>query len=105
MKNTLKENPINNLRLNIKNQTISDLRITTSKKKTKKIMSEQKTPLSSLRLEKVNKLLKYIPTDITEMNKLIYTGAKLVYDKINISQRNTNRNTKPEWERIIEGQS
>ena len=35
--------------------------------------------------EKVNKLLKYIPTDdINEQNKFIYVGAKLTGDKIDI---------------------
>ena len=34
---------------------------------------------------KVNKLWKHIPMDNTiELNKLIYAGAGLVYDKINI---------------------
>ena len=32
--------------------------------------------------------------NITELNKLIYAGAKLVSDKIGIPLRNLNRNTK-----------
>ena len=55
-------------------------------------MSEKKTTLPSLRnqdwrtvkseTEKVNDLLTNIPTnDITELNDLIYTGAKLVCEK------------------------
>ena len=36
--------------------------------------------------KKVNRLLNYIPTDnITELNEIIYAGAKLVYEKIGIS--------------------
>ena len=31
----------------------------------------------------------------TELNDLIYAGAKLVNDKIDITLRNPNRNTKP----------
>ena len=57
------------------------------------MMSEKKATLPSLRnqgwknvkveTEKVNSLLKNIPTDnITELNDLIYAGAKLVGDKI-----------------------
>ena len=72
----------------------------------KKIMTEEKTTLSSLRnqnwekvqveTEKVNILLKHILTNnITELNEVNYAGAKLVRDKIGIPQRNTHRNTKP----------
>ena len=32
------------------------------------------------------------------LNDPIYTGAKLVCGKIGISQRNTNKNSKPGWE-------
>ena len=32
---------------------------------------------------------------IAELNELIYTGAKLVRDKISVALRNLNRNTKP----------
>ena len=45
--------------------------------------------------EKVNKLLKYIPTDIiTELKEFIYAGAKLVCFKVGIPQKNPNRNAK-----------
>ena len=48
-----------------------------------------------VKIKKVNKLLKNISTDnITELNKLIYAGAKLISDKIGNSLRNTKRNTK-----------
>ena len=36
--------------------------------------------------------------NITELHELIYTGAKLVYDKIDVYQRMLNRNTKPGWD-------
>ena len=69
----------------------------------KKIITEKKTTFSSLKnqnrknvngeTKKVNKLLSNILTDnITELNKLIYTRAKLVGDKVDIPQRNKNRN-------------
>ena len=72
-------------------------------------MTETKTELPSLRSQnrkklkvetkKINKLLRNIPTDnITELNELIYTKAKLVCNKICVSRRNRNRNTKPAWE-------
>ena len=59
----------------------------------KKIMTEKKTTLPSLRnqdwkkikieIEKVNKSLPNIPTsNITELNELIYTSKKLVYNEI-----------------------
>ena len=52
-----------------------------------------------LRTEKVNKLLKNIASNnITELNDLIYIGAKLVSDKIVIPPRNPKRNTKADCE-------
>ena len=71
----------------------------------KKIMTEKKITLPSLRkqdwkkikieTEKVNKLLPDILMgNITELNELIYAGRKLVCEKIGISQGNPNRNTK-----------
>ena len=55
--------------------------------------------------EKVNKLLQYIPTDdITELNKLIYAGAKQVSIKIGTPLRNLNRNTKTGLKMRLEGQ-
>ena len=110
--------------LNTDNQTTTEPSTTTSilvqEDKTnveliKKVISEHKTTLPSLRnqdwkkvqveTEKVNKLLKYIPTDnITELNELIYAGAKLVSDKIETPQRNSNRNAKLGWEMRIEVQ-
>ena len=60
--------------------------------KLKRIMSEKKTKLPLLRnqdwktvqaeMEKINKLLTHISmNNITELNKLNYTGAKLVRKK------------------------
>ena len=36
--------------------------------------------------------------NITELNKLMYAGVKLVCDKIGVPLKNTNRNPKPGWE-------
>ena len=69
-------------------------------------MSEKKTTLPSLRnqdgrtvkaeTEKVNDLLTNILTnDITELNNLICAGSKLVYNKIGIPLKPTNRKSKP----------
>ena len=45
----------------------------------------------------INYVLKYIRTkNITEFNKLIYAGAKLVYEKIGVPLK--NKNSKPGWE-------
>ena len=33
-----------------------------------------------------------------ELNELIYAGAKLICDKIGVSLKKTNRNSKPGWE-------
>ena len=73
-----------------------------------KIMIEKKTILPSLRYKdwkkprqkpkRVNKLLKNIPTAVTELNELAYAWEKLVSDKIAISPKNPNRNAKPGWE-------
>ena len=40
--------------------------------------------------------------NITDLNELIYAGAKLVCDEIGIPLRNTNRNTKPGCEIRLE---
>ena len=80
---------------------------------TKKFITEKKTTIPPLRnldrkkvkveTEKVNKLLPNIPTsNVTELNKLIYAGVKLVCDKIGIPQRNPNKNIKPGWEIRLE---
>ena len=42
-----------------------------------------------------DKLLTNIPKEITELNELIYAGAKLVSDKIGVPLRNTNGSSKP----------
>ena len=72
----------------------------------KKMMTEKKTTLPSLRnqdwkndkveTEKINKLFRNIPVcNITELNELIYAGAKRVCDKNGVPLRNPTRNTKP----------
>ena len=79
------------------------------------IITEKETTLPSLRnqdwknvkvkTDTVNRLLTNIPTgSISELNKLIYTEAKVVCDKIIIPQRKLNKNTKPGWEIRLEGQ-
>ena len=42
--------------------------------------------------------------NINELNDLIYAGAKLVNNKIDIPQRNPKRNPKPGWEMRLERQ-
>ena len=58
------------------------------------IPKESSLEKSQVRDRKMNKVLQRIPTDITELNKLIYVEAKLVSDKISIPLRNSKRNTK-----------
>ena len=75
----------------------------------KRIMSGEKTILLSLRniewktlktdTNKINHILPYIPTiNITELNELIYAGAKLVCEKIGIPSKSTKKQAKPGWE-------
>ena len=81
----------------------------------KRIMSSEKTILLSLRniewktlkieTEKINHILPYIPTNnITELNELIYAGAKLVCEKIGIPSKSTKKQSKPGWEIRLETQ-
>ena len=81
----------------------------------KKIMTEHKTTLPFLRnqnqkrvkveTEKVNKILLNIPIGIIpKLNELIYSGMKLVCDRISNPLRNLNWNTKPRWEIRLEGE-
>ena len=59
----------------------------------------------SLETEKVNEFWPNIPTgNITELNELIYAGAKLVCNEVSVPRRNQNRNTKPGWEIRLEEQ-
>ena len=68
-------------------------------------LSKQEWKTAKVETEKTNKLLTNIPTgNITELNVLIYAGVRLVSDKIVVSRRNSNRNTKPRWEMSLEGQ-
>ena len=72
----------------------------------KRIMSSEKTILPSLgniewktlkiEVNKINHILPYIPTNnITEINELIYAGAKLVCEKIGIPSKSTKKKSKP----------
>ena len=78
-------------------------------------MSCEKTILPSLRhiewntlkieTNKINHILPYIPTNnITELNELIYAGAKSVCEKIGIPLKNTKKQSKPGWEIRLETQ-
>ena len=78
-------------------------------------MSEKKTTLPSLRnqdwrtvkseTETVNDLLSNIPTnDITDLNDLIYEGAKLICEKIGVPLKTTGGKSKPGWELRLESQ-
>ena len=77
-------------------------------------MNSEKTTLPSLRniewrtvqteTNKITKILSYILTDdITELNELIYSGAKLVCEKLGSHQKaqrkNQNQDGKFEWKR------
>ena len=79
----------------------------------KKIIPEKKTTLPSLRNQdertvkfetvKVNDLLTNIPeNNITELNDLIYAGAKLVCEKIGVPLKTTDGKFKPGWELRLE---
>ena len=63
-------------------------------------MTETKSGKIKIEIEKANKLN---PNIVAELNELIYTRAKLVWDKIGVSLRNPNINTKPEWEIRLKG--
>ena len=76
-------------------------------------MSSEKTILHSLRniewktlkieTNKTNHMLPCIPTNhITELNELIYAGAKLVCENIGIPTKSTKKQQKPGWEIRLE---
>ena len=76
-------------------------------------MNSEKTTLPSLRnikwriikaeTIKVNQVLTCISTNnITELNELIYAGAKLVCKKIGIPSKSTKEKSKPGWEFRLE---
>ena len=78
-------------------------------------MNSEKTTLPSLRniewrivkaeTNKVNEVLTYISTNnITELNEVIYAGAKLVWEKIGILSKSTKEKWKPGWEFQLETQ-
>ena len=79
----------------------------------KRIMSEKKTSLPSLRNQdwktvkaetaKINELSTHIlMKNITKLNEVIYAGAKLIYEKIGVSLKNTSRNLTLGWEIRLE---
>ena len=78
-------------------------------------MNSEKTILPSLKniewktlkieTNKINHILPYIPTNnITELNELIYAGAKLVCEKIVIPSKITKKQSKPGWDIRLETQ-
>ena len=78
-------------------------------------MNSEKTILPSLRniewktlkieTNKMNYILPYIPTNnMTELNELIYAGAKLVCENIGIPSKSTKKQQKPGWEIKLESQ-
>ena len=78
-------------------------------------MNSEKTTLPSLRniewrtvkteTNKINQVLSYISTNnITELNELIYAGAKLVYEEIKIPSKSTKEKSKQGWEIRLETQ-
>ena len=81
----------------------------------KRTLSSEKIILPSLRniewktlkieTGKINHILPYIATNnIIELNELIYTGAKLVCEKIGIASKSTKKQSKPGWEIRLETQ-
>ena len=78
-------------------------------------MSSEKSILPSLRntewktlkieTNKINHILLYIQTNnITELNELIYAGARLVCEKIGIPSKSTKKQSKQGWEIRLETQ-
>ena len=56
-------------------------------------------------MNKINQVLPHISTnDITELNELIYAGAKLACKNIGISLKSTKKKSKPRWEIQLEAQ-
>ena len=81
----------------------------------KRIMCSEKTTLPSLRniewktlkieTNRINHIQPYISiNNITELNELIYAGAKLVCEKIGIPSKSTKKQSKPVWEIRLEMQ-
>ena len=78
-------------------------------------MNSEKTILPSLRniewrtlkigTNEINQVLPHFPTNnITELNELIYAGAKLVCEKIGIPSKSMKEKSKPGWEIRLETQ-
>ena len=81
----------------------------------KTIMNSEKIPLSPLKniewkivraeTNKVNQVLTYLSTNnMTELNELIYAGAKIVCEKIGILSKSTKEKSKPGWKFRLETQ-
>ena len=97
------------------NSQIMIIIITLNLENVKRIMSTVKTILPSLRnielkplkieSNKINYILPCIRTNnITELNELIYAGAKLVCEKIEIHSKSTKKQSRLRWEIRLEAQ-
>ena len=55
--------------------------------------------------DKINHILPYVQTNyITELNELIYAGAKLVCEKFGIPSKSTKKQSNPGWKIKLETQ-
>ena len=71
------------------------------------LTSLRKIECKALKIEKneINHMLPYIPlNNITELNELIYAGAKLVCEKIGIPSKRTKKPSRAGWEIRLETQ-
>ena len=88
----------------LKRKKLIPLKESCLKRKPHCLLSGTKTGGQS-KTEKLNDLLTNIPTnDFTELNDIIYAGAKLVSEKIEVPLKTTDRNTKPGLELRLESQ-
>ena len=97
--------PLNNTQPNNPEQTLTREQ-KVNLENLKRIMNGEKTTVPSLRniewrtvkteTNKINQVLPYKATNnITELNELIYAGAKLVCEKIGIPTKSTKKKSKP----------
>ena len=73
----------------------------------KRLPSLRNIEWKALKIEtnKINQVLPYISTNnITELNELIYAGANLVCEKIDIPSKSNKKKSKPGWENQVEMQ-
>ena len=54
-------------------------------------------------MNKINRIILYrLTNDITDLNELIYAGAKFVCEKIGIPSKRAKKQSKPGWEIRLE---